>query len=86
MTSKLGPLVPVATADDEAMTSGKPWDVPGATSKVEVPPARRDRKIADAMLGAYFGLAGEISTAASSRSPTSNSPSKPGSPCMPRSP
>ena len=59
MTSKLGPWFRSPRLMKEAMTSGKPWDVPRRDEQVGVPPAQ-DRKIADAMLGAYFGLAGEI--------------------------
>jgi len=59
MTSKIGPWFRSPYLMKEAMASGKPWEVPKRDEKDEVPPDR-DRKIADAMLGAYFGLAGEI--------------------------
>ncbi len=59
MTSKLGPWFRSPRLLKEAMASGKPWDVPRRDEQVEVPPGQ-ERKIADAMLGAYFGLAGEI--------------------------
>jgi len=59
MTSKLGPWFRSPRLMKEAMASGKPWDVPKRDEKVEVP-AAQEQKIADAMLGAYFGLAGEI--------------------------
>ncbi len=59
MTSKLGPWFRSPNLMKEAMSSGKPWDVPKRDEKVEVP-AAQELAIADAMLGAYFGLAGEI--------------------------
>ena len=43
----------------EAMASGAPWDVAKRDEKVELR-AEREKKIADDMLGAYFGLAGQI--------------------------
>ena len=59
MTMKLGPWFRSPRLMKEAMASGRPWDVPKRDEKIEVPP-EQERKIADAMLGAYFGLAGEI--------------------------
>ena len=41
------------------LESGDPWDVPRRGERVEVDDERR-RRIADAMLGAYFGLVGEV--------------------------
>ncbi|MBI3569339.1 MAG: 3-hydroxyacyl-CoA dehydrogenase/enoyl-CoA hydratase family protein [Gemmatimonadetes bacterium] len=59
MTSKLGPWFRSPRLMKEAMESGKPWDVPKRDEKVELTGAQ-SRAIADTMLGAYFGLAGEI--------------------------
>lgn len=59
MTSKLGPWFRSPNLMKEAIASGKPWEVPKRDEKVEVTPDQ-DRKIADTLLGAYFGLAGEI--------------------------
>jgi enoyl-CoA hydratase/carnithine racemase len=59
MTSKIGPWFRSPRLMKEAMASGKPWDVPKRDEKVEVSP-EQGKKIADTMLGAYFGLAGEI--------------------------
>jgi enoyl-CoA hydratase / 3-hydroxyacyl-CoA dehydrogenase len=59
MTSKLGPWFRSPRLMKEAMASGKPWEVPKRDEQVELA-SEQKRKIADAMLGAYFGLAGEI--------------------------
>ena len=59
MTSKIGPWFRSPRLMKEAMASGKPWEVPKRDEKVEVSP-EQGKKIADTMLGAYFGLAGEI--------------------------
>lgn len=59
MTSKIGPWFRSPRLMKEAMASGKPWETPKRDEKVELP-ADQYTKIADAMLGAYFGLAGEI--------------------------
>ena len=59
MTSKIGPWFRSPRLMKEAMASGKPWDVPKRDEKVELTPDQ-SRKIGDTMLGAYFGLAGEI--------------------------
>lgn len=59
MTSKIGPWFRSPRLMKEAMASGKPWDTPKRDEKVELP-ADQYTKIADTMLGAYFGLAGEI--------------------------
>ncbi|MFQ5653536.1 MAG: 3-hydroxyacyl-CoA dehydrogenase/enoyl-CoA hydratase family protein [Planctomycetota bacterium] len=44
---------------DEAMKSGEPWETPKRGETVDVDP-EREKRIQDAMRGAYFGLAGEI--------------------------
>lgn len=59
MTSRLGPWFRSPRLLREAMTSGRPWDVPKRGEKVELPP-EREQRIADTMRGAYFGLCGEI--------------------------
>ncbi|MCR4339780.1 MAG: 3-hydroxyacyl-CoA dehydrogenase/enoyl-CoA hydratase family protein [Gemmatimonadaceae bacterium] len=59
MTSKLGPWWRSPRLMQEAMASGKPWDVPGRDEKVELSPEREER-IGDTMRGAYFGLVGQI--------------------------
>ena len=59
MTSKIGPWFRSPRLMKEAMASGKPWEVPKRDEKVELTP-EQSRKIGDTMLGAYFGLAGEI--------------------------
>ena len=59
MTSKIGPWFRSPRLMKEAMASGKPWDVPKRDEKVELAP-EQGKKIADTMLGAYFGLAAEI--------------------------
>ncbi len=43
----------------DVIASGKPWDTPGRGEKVEVEPDR-EKAIADCMMGAYFGLVGQI--------------------------
>lgn len=43
----------------DAMTSGAPWDTAKRDEKVEVS-AQQEQRIADVMMGAYFGLAGQI--------------------------
>jgi len=43
----------------DAVAAGAPWEVPQRAEAVTVSPAR-EQEIADAMLGAYFGLCGEI--------------------------
>ncbi len=59
MTSKLNPWFRSPRLMKEAMASGKPWDTPKRDEKVELTPGQHTA-IADTMLGAYFGLAGEI--------------------------
>jgi enoyl-CoA hydratase/3-hydroxyacyl-CoA dehydrogenase len=43
----------------DAVASGKPWEVAGRGEKVELQ-ADQEKRIADTLLGAYFGLAGMI--------------------------
>ena len=59
MTSKLGPWFRSPRLMQEAIASGKPWDVPKRDESVELAAGQRER-ITDAMLGAYFGLVCEI--------------------------
>jgi len=59
MTAKIGPWFRSPRLMHEAMASGNPWDVARRDEQVVVPPERAQR-ITDAMVGAYFGLAGEI--------------------------
>lgn len=59
MTSRIGPWFRSPRLMHDAMTSGAPWDVPKRDEKVVLPP-QREQRIADAMLGAYFGICGEI--------------------------
>jgi hypothetical protein len=41
------------------MATASAWDVPKRGESVDLPPDR-ERRIADTMLGAYFGICGEI--------------------------
>ena len=59
MTAKLGPWWRSPRLMQEAVASGKPWEVPARDEKVVLPAAREDR-IRDVMRGAYFGLVGQI--------------------------
>ena len=59
MTDRIGPWFRTPRLLHDAMASKAPWDVPGRAERVELP-AAREQAIGDAMLGAYFGLAGEI--------------------------
>ncbi len=59
MTSKIGPWFRSPRLMKEAMASGTPWAVPKRDEQVEVTDAQ-EQAIAEAMQGAYFGLAGEI--------------------------
>jgi enoyl-CoA hydratase/3-hydroxyacyl-CoA dehydrogenase len=59
MTQKLGAWFRVPRLLREAMASKQPWEVPARNDPVELPPDRENR-IADAMRGAYFGLAGQV--------------------------
>ncbi len=43
----------------DQIASGKPWEVAGRGEKVELP-EEKEKKIADTLRGAYFGLAGMI--------------------------
>jgi enoyl-CoA hydratase/3-hydroxyacyl-CoA dehydrogenase len=59
MTSSLGRWFRSPRILKDAIASGVPWDVPKRDEKVELPP-EREQRIADAMVGAYFGICGEI--------------------------
>ena len=59
MTSKLGSWWRSPQLMKDMMAAGKPWDVPKRDEKIVVPP-EREARIRDAMLGAYFGLVGQI--------------------------
>ncbi|MDO8502477.1 MAG: 3-hydroxyacyl-CoA dehydrogenase NAD-binding domain-containing protein [Gemmatimonadaceae bacterium] len=59
MTSKLGIWWRSPRLMRDAITSGKPWDVPGRDEHIVMPPEQEER-IRDAMRGAYFGLVGQI--------------------------
>jgi len=43
----------------EAIAAGRPWEVPGRGEKIELS-AEAERRIAEWMQGAYFGLAGQV--------------------------
>jgi enoyl-CoA hydratase/3-hydroxyacyl-CoA dehydrogenase len=43
----------------DTMAAKQPWEVPRRDEKIELPP-EREKRIADTMRGAYFGLAGQI--------------------------
>ena len=59
MTSKLNSWFRSPRLMKEAMAAGKPWDVPKRDETVAMTAAQQ-ATITDTMLGAYFGLAGEI--------------------------
>jgi enoyl-CoA hydratase / 3-hydroxyacyl-CoA dehydrogenase len=59
MTSKLGPWWSSPRLMKDAMASGKPWDVPKRDEHIVLPP-EQEKRIRDAMRGAYFGLVGQI--------------------------
>jgi len=59
MTTRVGPWFRSPQLMKDAMAAGRPWDVAKRNEAVELP-ADRERAIADAMRGAYFGLVGEI--------------------------
>ncbi|OYV74104.1 MAG: hypothetical protein B7Z72_00955, partial [Gemmatimonadetes bacterium 21-71-4] len=59
MTTRVGPWFRSPRLMKDAMASGRPWDVAKRNEAVDLP-ADRERAIGDAMLGAYFGLVGEI--------------------------
>jgi enoyl-CoA hydratase/3-hydroxyacyl-CoA dehydrogenase len=59
MTARFGTWWRSPRLMKEAMDSGAPWQVPKRDEKVELP-AQQEQRIADTMLGAYFGLAGQI--------------------------
>lgn len=59
MTTRVGRWFRSPQLMKDAMAAGRPWDVAKRNEPVELP-ADREQAIADAMLGAYFGLVGEI--------------------------
>ncbi|HEX8943333.1 MAG TPA: 3-hydroxyacyl-CoA dehydrogenase/enoyl-CoA hydratase family protein [Gemmatimonadaceae bacterium] len=59
MTSRLGPWFRSPQLMKDAMASHRAWDVPKRDEQVVLSP-ERELAIADTMLGAYFGLCGEI--------------------------
>jgi enoyl-CoA hydratase / 3-hydroxyacyl-CoA dehydrogenase len=59
MTTRIGPWFRSPPLMRDAMAAGTPWAVAKRDEKVELPP-EQERRIADTMLGAYFGLCGEI--------------------------
>ncbi|MDH3284506.1 MAG: 3-hydroxyacyl-CoA dehydrogenase/enoyl-CoA hydratase family protein [Acidobacteriota bacterium] len=59
MHEKLGPWFRSPPLLKDALSSGTPWDVPGRGEKITLP-ADKERPIADALRGAYLGLAGQI--------------------------
>jgi enoyl-CoA hydratase/3-hydroxyacyl-CoA dehydrogenase len=59
MTGKLGPWFRSPRLMKEAMAAGTPWQTPKRNEPVELPP-EQEQRIGDTMLGAYFGLVGQI--------------------------
>ncbi len=59
MTSRIGPWFRSPKLMKETMAAKTPWDVAKRDEKVVLAP-ERETAIADFMLGAYFGLVGEI--------------------------
>ncbi len=59
MTDRIGTWFRTPRLLKDAMTSKAPWEVAGRDERVELP-ADREQAIGDSMLGAYFGLVGEI--------------------------
>ncbi|MGA9838047.1 MAG: 3-hydroxyacyl-CoA dehydrogenase/enoyl-CoA hydratase family protein [Gemmatimonadaceae bacterium] len=59
MTTRVGPWFRSPQLMKDAMASGRPWDVARRDEPVALP-TEREEPIADAMMGAYFGLVGEI--------------------------
>jgi hypothetical protein len=68
----------------DAMRSGARWEVATREEKVVLPPIRNNASPI-LMLGAYFGLAGQIWIVVSSPGRTSNWQWRPGSTCIRRS-
>jgi len=58
-TTKIGPYFRTPDSLKEKVAKGEHWDVPARGEKPEVP-ADLEAKIRDNLLGAYFGLCGEI--------------------------
>ncbi|HEB52598.1 MAG TPA: 3-hydroxyacyl-CoA dehydrogenase/enoyl-CoA hydratase family protein [bacterium] len=58
-TTKIGPYFKTPDSLKEKVRKGDNWDVPARGEKVEVP-ADKAAKVRDALMGAYFGLCGEI--------------------------
>jgi len=59
MHDKIMPYFRSPALMQEAMKTGKPWDVPARGEKMEISPDKAD-KIARRMTGAYFGLVTEV--------------------------
>jgi len=59
MTASLGRWFRSPKILKDAMASGTPWDVPKRDEQVVLTP-EREQRIADAMVGAYLGICGEI--------------------------
>ncbi len=59
MTTRVGPWFRSPKLMRDAMAAGRPWDVARRDEPVPISDERQ-RSIGDAMLGAYFGLVGEI--------------------------
>jgi len=58
MHAKLGPWFRSPLLLTAALQSGEPWDVPGRQETVK-PPPEREKRIGDALKGAYYGLVGQ---------------------------
>ncbi|MCK5942523.1 MAG: 3-hydroxyacyl-CoA dehydrogenase/enoyl-CoA hydratase family protein [Planctomycetes bacterium] len=58
-TTKIGPYFKTPDSLKEKVAKGEPWDVPARGEKVDVPDDVA-AKVRDALMGAYFGLCGEI--------------------------
>ncbi len=58
-TTKIGPYFRTPDSLKEKVEKGEHWDVPARGEKVEVPDDVA-AKVRDALMGAYFGLCGEI--------------------------
>lgn len=58
-TTKINPWFRTPQSLKDKVAKKEPWDVPARGEVVEVPPAL-EAQIRDALLGAYFGICGEI--------------------------
>jgi enoyl-CoA hydratase/3-hydroxyacyl-CoA dehydrogenase len=58
-TTKIGPWFKTPASLTAKVADRSPWDVPARGETVDVPP-QLAREIGDALLGAYFGLCGEV--------------------------